>query len=368
MRKHCLSAFFLFLSGLATAQGSPNTDVGQLRAVLQTASQHAGTQAVEFGMWQADKEILTTALGHSMTSVPATTDMHWRVGGISELFEGTLLMMLVERHQIDLDQKISKWFPDLLGADKVTVRMLISCTAGYPDYVPNADFEKLVTNEPYRQFTDDELIAYSVSGGKLSYEPGTSQRYSHTELVILGQILQRATGKSIQELYQTYILNPNGLNDTKVPTNQEIQAPVLHAFTKDRGIYEDCTYYNASWGSIPGILTSNLRDLGKWGRLFGTGALLTPQSWATMTAPSSVGLGGNRPDLHFCYGFIYANGWYVQNPSMNGYSGAFAYNPANGITLVVAATKNENPTVDPGAIYILKEVIKTVTPETPLNF
>jgi len=368
MKKYLLSAFLLLLSDVAMAQASPNADVSQLRAVLETASRHAGTQAVEFGMWRGKTEILTTALGNSMTSVPATTDMHWRVGGFSEMFEGTLLMMLVERHRIDLDQKISKWFPGLLGADKVTVRMLISCTAGYPDYVPNADFEKLVTDEPYRQFTDDELIAYSVSGGQMKYEPGTSQAYSHTELVILGQVLQRATGQSIQELYQTYILDPSGLNDTKVATNQEIQPPVLHAFTKDRGIYEDCTYYNASWGSVPGILTSNLRDMGKWGPLFGTGSLVTPQSWATMTAPTSVGRGGNRPNLYFCYGFIYANGWYVLNPYINGYAGAFAYNPSNEVTLVVASTKNANPTVDPGAIYILKEMIRYVTPETPLNF
>ena len=87
-----------------------------------------------------------------------------------------------------------------------------------------------------------------------------------------------------------------------------------------------------------------------------------------MTAPTSVGLGGNKPDLYFCYGFIYANGWYVQNPYINGYAGAFAYNPSNGITLVVASTKTTNPTIDPGAIYILKEVIKYLTPETPLNF
>ncbi len=365
MRNTLLAALLFTATALAQP---PQADVSQLQAILNTSSQHAGTQAVEFGMWIGDKEVLTAALGNSMTSVLANTDMHWRVGGISELFEGTLLMMLVDEKRIDLDQKISRWFPKLLGADKVTVRMLISCTAGYPDYVGNADFEKLTTAEPFRKFSDDELIAYGVSGGKLNYEPGTSQKYSHTELVILGQVLQRATGQSIQELYETYILNPNGLTDTKVPTNQEIQPPVLHAYTSDRGVYEDCTYYNPSWGSVPGILTSNLRDLGKWGPIFGTGALLKPESWATMTAPTSVGLGGNRKDLHFCYGFFYANGWYVQNPNMNGYAGAFAYNPTHGVTLVVASTQNANPTVTPAAIYILKEVVKYVTPDTPLNF
>jgi CubicO group peptidase (beta-lactamase class C family) len=347
---------------------APKADVSELQAALKAASAEAGTQGVLFGMWIGDKEILSTALGRSMTSVPAATDMHWRVGGFTEMFECTLLMMLTERGQIDLDQKISKWFPDLLAADQVTVRMLASCSAGYPDYVASDEFEARVTAEPYLHFSSEDLIAYAVKDGKMNYEPGTSQRYSHTEYVILGAVIERATGKSMKELYETNILTPEGLADTRCPTDQEIQPPVLHAFTKDRGVYEDCTYYNPSWGSYPGALTSNLHDMGRWGAIFGTGSLLSPESWAEMTAPTSVGKGKNQPDRYFCYGFAYSNGWYVQNPSMNGYSGGFAYNPANGVTLVVGATKNENPQVDPAGIFILKEMVKYVTPSTPLNF
>ena len=84
-------------------------------------------------MWVKDKEILTTALGHSMTTVPATTYMHYRIGGIAETFMSTLLLMLVEQGRISPDDKISRWFPNLLAADQVTVRMLIANTAGYVD-------------------------------------------------------------------------------------------------------------------------------------------------------------------------------------------------------------------------------------------
>jgi D-alanyl-D-alanine carboxypeptidase len=55
----------------------------------------------------------------------------------------TLLLMLVEKGEIGLDEPISRWFPKLLAADKVTVRMLAANTAGYPDYVTVEDFVKL---------------------------------------------------------------------------------------------------------------------------------------------------------------------------------------------------------------------------------
>jgi CubicO group peptidase (beta-lactamase class C family) len=68
-------------------------------------------------MWVDDCEILTTALGDSM---PATTDMHYRIGGIAETFMSTLLLMLVEQRRISLYDKVSRWFPNLLAADQVS--------------------------------------------------------------------------------------------------------------------------------------------------------------------------------------------------------------------------------------------------------
>ena len=58
----------------------------------------------------------------------------------------------------------------------------------------------------------------------------------------------------------------------------------------------------------------------------------------------------------------------MQNPSINGYSGAFGYNLSTGVTVVVTATKGETCTTDASAFDILREVTKYVTPATPINF
>ncbi len=364
MRRLLLTAALLAAPALA----QPNADPQALKALVEREAQRAGTSAVEFGMWIGAREVLTMATGQSMTTVPATTAMHYRIGGITETFQSVLLLKLAELGRIDLEATIDRWFPDLLGAKEVTVRMLVANTAGYPDYVRRDDFEAAVLAQPFKTFTDAELIAYAVKDGKMNYPPGTSQAYSHSEYVILGQVIQRATGQTLKELYEQLILGPLGLKDTQFPTNQEIQAPVLHAFSSDRKVFEDSTYWNPSWASATGALTSNLHDLGRWGPIFGKGQLLSPASFRTQTAPSSVGKGRNRADLYFAYGFVVANGWYVQNPSMNGYSGGFAYNPKYDVTLVVEATKNAKPTIDPAGIHILREAVKYVTPETPLSF
>jgi D-alanyl-D-alanine carboxypeptidase len=244
----------------------------------------------------------------------------------------------------------------------------VANTAGYIDYVTVEDFLKLQLAEPFRTFTDEELINYSVRDGMMNFAPGTSQLYSHTDNVILGQVIQRATNESMKELYEKNIFGPLGMKDTQFPINQEIQRPVLHAFTSDRHVYEDCTYWNPSWGSTPGLPTSNIHDVGKWGPILGTGRLISPAHFKEQIAPTSVGKGRNRPDLYFAYGFALANGWIVQNPSVNGYSGAFGYNLATGVTIVVGATKGETATTDASAFDIFRQVVNYVTPASPINF
>ena len=171
-----LSLCFL---GEQTAIGQPvpasprNADPDRLRAIVR--AEKAATQAVVFGMWVHVREVLTMAVGHSMTTVPAATDMHYRIGGIAQTFMSTLLLMLAEQRHLSLDDRIARWFPQLLAADQVTVRMLVANTAGYIDYVRVDDFLKLQLAEPFRTFTDEELINYSLRDGKMNFPPGTSQ-------------------------------------------------------------------------------------------------------------------------------------------------------------------------------------------------
>lgn len=350
------------------AASSPGPEAARLREVLVQARNETGAEAVLFGLWRGDRAVMVTALGNSMTTVPATPDMHYRIGGITETVMSTLLMMLAEHGRIDLDAPIAKWLPDLLAADRVTPRMLVANTAGYRDYVWDEGFGKLLLADPFRRFTADELIQVAVRDGRMQFPPGTSQAYSHTEYVILAQVLEKATGRSLGDLYQEQILGPYGLADTRVPATAEIlPAPVLHAYLEDRKVYEDSTYHDPSWAGATGALTSNLRDLGRWARLFGTGALVSKESFQAMTAPTSVGQGRNRPDRYFAYGFAVVNGWFVQNPNMNGYSGGFAYHPPTGTTLVVAATKRPGcQTVSP-AQAILDRLADLAVPEAPLD-
>ena len=70
-----------------------------------------------------------------MTGVPATTDMHFRNGAVAISYMSTLLLHLVDEKKVSLDDKVSKWLPDMPHADRVTLGQLAQMTSGYIDFV-----------------------------------------------------------------------------------------------------------------------------------------------------------------------------------------------------------------------------------------
>ncbi len=368
MKKFLISVTLLlfFLSLMSSdSSGQSSLDKEKLLIRLNALKQEKNVKSLIAGIWKGEEEILTSASGESMTSVPANIDMHLRIGGVSETFLGTLLMILADKKIVSLDDLVSKWLPGLLAADEVTLRMLIKNTAGYKDYVQNEKFMDLVTKEPFRNFSRKEIIDFSTSSGELEFPPGTKGVYSHTEFTILGEVLELATGKTMPELYAENIFQPLKLEHTGYSITSDLPYPVLHAFSSDRGIYEDATFWNPSWTGDSGPLYSNLNDLGRWARVFGKGELLKPDSFAELISrPEGI----NRPDLYFASGFVVANGWYLQNPSFNGYSGAFGYLPSKELTIIIYTTQSQDPESDAQAFQIFKELAEMITPEAKINF
>lgn len=131
-------------------------------------------------------EVVTRAVGESMTGVPASTDMHFRNGAVAISYVSTLLLKLVDEKKVGLDDKLSKWLPNTPHAGEVTLRQLAQMTSGYPDYVLGNDaFSAALYADPFRQWTVDDILAQAISK-PLFYPPGANWDYAHTNYVLLG--------------------------------------------------------------------------------------------------------------------------------------------------------------------------------------
>ena len=281
--------------------GAPGDQAEAIIATARDIMEKQDVKAVILRVTIDGQEIVTEALGESMTGVPATTDMHFRNGAVAFFYVATLLLRLVDQQVVTLDDPLATWLPDLPDSDQVTLRMLANMTAGYPDYVQNPKLSQELYADPFRQWTPEELIALGLSTPRV-FAPGTNWDYSHTDYVILGQALEKITGEPLDVALQEQVLGPMGLPNTVAWSTPQISEPVLHAFSSERrqalGIpagarfYEESTYWNPSWTFAQGaIQTTDIVDMTTTAEAVGEGTLLSPESHQAQIAPDLLGFG-----------------------------------------------------------------------------
>ncbi|MDJ0382481.1 serine hydrolase domain-containing protein [Streptomyces sp. G-G2] len=361
---------------------SPAPAGGEAKQILDIARQalkDLDLNAVVLRVNRDGREVVTGALGQSMTDVPATADMHFRAGSVAIVYLGVVLLQLVDEGKAGLDDPVSRWVRGVPHGDRITLRMLGSSTSGLHDYVTDPKFIAALYADPFRQWTPAQLEAISTAH-PLWYPPGTNWSYSHANFVILGAALEKISGTPLATLLQQRVTGPAGLADTRSETTPVIQEPVLHAFDAERGTYEESTFWNPSWTTAPGaVLTTHICDLARSAEVIGTGQLLPAKSFATQLDPGTVGLGKAVGDCsatvclvmsaarHFGLGVIVENGWILTNPSFTGYAAVQAYLPAEHLAIAVSTTTGAKSPAGNTSQTIAHRITAALTPRHALK-
>ncbi len=162
----------LVLAGAACSSSTPKSSGGLLSSapsadpakaesiskLVQSQMTERHLRSVIVRVTVGGKEIITRAVGESMTGVPATTGMHFRNGAVAISYVSTLLLQLVDEKKVSLDDKISRWVPEIPHSDEVTLGQLAQMTSGYVDFViGNDEVDAQLYTDPYRQWTPEEL-------------------------------------------------------------------------------------------------------------------------------------------------------------------------------------------------------------------
>ena len=134
---------------------------------------------------------------------PATPDMRYSIGSISKQFTAAAILLLQEQGKLSLDDKVSRFIPDLTRAGEVTIRQLLSHTSGYQDYWPQ-DYVMPMMLQPVTA----EKIMDSWARKKLDFEPGTKWQYSNTNYVIAGVIVEKASGMPLLQFLRARVFTP----------------------------------------------------------------------------------------------------------------------------------------------------------------
>ncbi|HZO79731.1 MAG TPA: serine hydrolase domain-containing protein [Solirubrobacteraceae bacterium] len=317
----------------------PDPRAGRIAYSMRRLFQGSSLNSMVYGVWVNGRPLVSGAFGSALTGVPATQNMHFRVGNVTESMDATLLLRYVDQGKVSLSAPVSRWFPGLAHARQVTLGMLATNTSGYQDYVTTKSFIHAFAANPYRRYSTIAMIRLGTDL-PLLFTPGKSWAFSDTNYLLLGVILGKIARKPLATALQQQIFGPLGMTQTRMPLNANayMPPPVMHAYTSERGPYEDSTFWTPSPFATNGSVYSTLSDLGKWAMALGTGSRLSPASHTLQVGPSNVGLGPLKANKYYGYGEIVSNHWIIVNPQVYGYNGDVSYSPKKRIAVVVFCT------------------------------
>ncbi|MGB6414560.1 MAG: serine hydrolase domain-containing protein [Candidatus Cybelea sp.] len=382
-------ALALLIPCAAPAAAEGGDSPAAIESVVRSSMAANHLRAAIVQVRRGGNTIYTGAFGESMTGVPATPDMHFRNGALAFTYMATLLLEFCDQKKVTLDTKLSKYYPELPDADRITLQDLAQMTSGYADYVYQDEVITGLYLDPFRQWTPEELI--QIGAGKpLQFAPGTNWGYSHTNYVILGRVLEKVAGMPLTDALQKYVLDPMGLKETSGNTTPAIPQPALHSFTSERrevlGIdpkipfFEESTFWNPSWTTIDqAVETTTITDLSISLEAVGTGKVLSPASSAAQITPKLIGFGHpqtncpacRKNDLALSYGLgvLFSGPWVSQTLGFAGASGAVGYLPAQKVTIAVEATNaaaayDEKGNSGLGASQVFRALADALAPGT----
>ena len=253
IRRYLLSLCPLVLAAQPSLESKISQAIGQ-------ALKDSGAPSVSVAVIDHEQVIFAGAAGKANVEAGRAADVNTRyaVGSISKEFTAAAILLLQERHKLSLDDKVSKYFPDLTRASEVTIRQLLSHTSGYEDYAPQ-DYLIPEWTKP----TTPAAILDRFAKKPLNFDPGTRWQYSNTNYVLAGEIFEKVSGTPLVAFLREKIFDPLGIRsagDCIETSPTDASAYTRFSLGPPRPVAREAS----GWYFAAGELCMTPSDLARW--------------------------------------------------------------------------------------------------------
>jgi len=249
------------------------------------------------------------------TTDPITLNTRFWIGSITKQFTAMAVMMLVEQGRVALDDKASKYLPELPPSyDAIKVRHLLTHTSGI-----KRDFRRKSCPPFASESMTGSALFEALKDAKLEYVPGTKRKYTNAGYVLLGMLIQQVSGKRYPDFLKTHIFDPLGMTETRSVGPEDValeRLAVGHEWQdKERRHRSMAPILGFSEGSI----ISTIVDMAKWDAALYTDALVSLATLRQIWTPhilkngKTASFGIDDQGIHYKIGF----GWFVNDEPGN---------------------------------------------------
>ena len=271
--KKQLSILFLFLSLTTFAQEASLARIDSLLSYLNEHDKFMGSVCI----MQGDEVVFKQAYGYSeaIKGIRANAGTKYKIGSVTKTFTATMIMQLIEEKKILLTTKLSRFFPKIENADKITIEHLLYQRTGIKDYYSADTTLADVLGKPNMR----ALIMKKIENYASTFEPDSKHELSHSNYFILGEIIEKVTKKTYAENLKNRITGKLYLKNTYYTSEKaDITKRESYSYTFNGEYWDKIDERSNDVFFSSGGIISTPEDLTKFIRELFKGTLVSPAS------------------------------------------------------------------------------------------
>jgi CubicO group peptidase (beta-lactamase class C family) len=324
-----------------TAAGGTDTLTARVDALFRDFNQ-PGASGASVMVIKGGKVVLAKGYGLANVEVriPCDTNTNFRLASVTKQFTALAVMILAERKQLSLDERLTDFFPEFPAYGcPITLRQLLTHTSGLIDY------EGVIPKGTGIPVLDRDVLRLLMQQDKTYFPPGTQYRYSNSAYALLALIVEARSGKTFARFLQENIFRPLKMTHTLayepglsvVPNRAYGYSPGASGFKRT-----DQSLTSSVLGD--GGVYSSVADLYQWDQALYTDTLVSRKMLKLAFTPGPV---TEHPDTG--YGF----GWFVgqyrglrelwHSGNSLGFTTRIARFPEKRFTVIILANRSEAP-------------------------
>ncbi|HWF10181.1 MAG TPA: serine hydrolase domain-containing protein [Bryobacteraceae bacterium] len=295
------------------------------------------------------------------TRRPITADTQFELASMTKQFTAMAIMILTDEGKLKFDDTLDKYCPEFPAyARTIHIRDLLHHVSGLPDYeelmvgkIGDDFFSSSKGRRAAHEFTSAEVLKTLSRQPSLKFAAGSRFEYSNSGYEVLGQIIERVSGKRYAEFLKEKIFDPLGMHDTLVLDERRHSGPHLAlAYRKRNGHWEDITYSPENYEYGDGGVESTVNDLFKWDQALYGEKLVRRATFDLAFTPGRTNDGKVVETHFFNHPSAYGFGWFISSENgavvlehggdWSGYRTHIIRAPSRRVTAIVLTNSSNN--------------------------
>jgi D-alanyl-D-alanine carboxypeptidase len=273
--------------------------------------------------------------------IPNTPDTKFRIGSITKQFTATAILQLAEAGKLSVDDPVSKYYLESPPAwSGITIRHLLTHTSGIPSFTATPHF---FDQQARLDRTPKEIIELTQDK-PLEFAPGSKYAYDNTGYIILGYIIEKASGETYANYIQHHIFDPLAMKSSGYDVSETLIPKRAAGYSRGKDQFTNARFISMTEPYAAGSLYTTVDDMLTWDQALYAAKVLTPASLQAMFTD---------------YGHGYGFGWVIDNQfgrrhivhagAVNGFITRVDRYPENKLTIVVFSNED---TASPAVVRI----------------